>query len=153
MVITPPPALVSIPLDGVSDTLAGAERLPRQKGTYVLLMRLMKPRQLTVGRLGKHRFSRGWYAYVGSALGPGGVRARIGHHLRNSAQPRWHIDYLTQHVTPNEAWVTVHPSHWEHRLAQWLQHLSGSGVPVRGFGSSDCRCVSHLFRFNHRPAP
>jgi Uri superfamily endonuclease len=152
MVNTPPPVLLSIPLEGVSDTPAGSERLPRQKGTYVLLMRLMKPHQLTVGRLGKHRFSRGWYTYVGSAFGPGGLRARIRHHLRHSAIPRWHIDYLTRHITPNEAWVTVHRNHWEHRLAQWLQRLSGSEIAVHGFGSSDCHCLSHLFRFNDRPA-
>lgn len=147
------PDFLSIPLAGMDYTSLETERLPQQKGTYVLLMHIAKPHQLTVGRLGQHRFAQGWYAYVGSAFGPGGLRARLRHHLRRSAAPRWHIDYLTRMVVPSEVWVSVNPKRWEHSIAQWLQGLNDSGIPVPGFGCSDCRCRSHLFRFKNKPAP
>lgn len=150
--INPHPELLAIPLDDGYGTPWDSEHLPHEKGTYVLWMHMGKPRQLTVGRLGRHRFSRGWYAYVGSAFGPGGLRARVRHHLRISAAPRWHIDYLKPVVVPTEVWVTVSPKRWEHPLALWLQRINGSSIPMHGFGCSDCRCPSHLFWFNSRPA-
>jgi hypothetical protein len=36
---------------------------------------------IRVGRLGNLRLQRGYYVYIGSALGPGGVHGRLGHHI------------------------------------------------------------------------
>ena len=44
-----------------------------ETGTYVLLLHLPDNEQLTIGKLGTFDFPAGWYAYVGSAFGPGGV--------------------------------------------------------------------------------
>jgi len=66
----------------------------------VLILRLPCPATVNVGRLGRVRFPAGWYAYVGSAYGPGGLAARISRHLRPSKPSHWHLDYLL-----NEQWV------------------------------------------------
>jgi len=47
------------------------ESLPTEKGTYILILYLNEPAQFTIGKLGTFDFSAGWYAYVGSAFGPG----------------------------------------------------------------------------------
>jgi Uri superfamily endonuclease len=39
----------------------------------------------------------------------------------------------------------------EHAWAQILQHAPGAGLPIKGFGSSDCACPAHLFRFESTP--
>ncbi len=59
-------------------------------------------KRLEIGRLGSFNIIPGFYAYVGSAFGPGGLRARIRHHLESVAQPHWHIDYLLGYAEPVE---------------------------------------------------
>lgn len=66
--------------------------LPDAKGTYVLLSSVSLQKRLEVGRLGAFDLVPGCYAYVGSAFGAGGLRARLGHHLQSNAAPHWHID-------------------------------------------------------------
>jgi Uri superfamily endonuclease len=84
-----------------------AHLLPPHPGTYALLSRPTKDVLVSVGRLGTFRLGAGLFVYVGSALGAGGVRARVAHHLRDKRRARWHIDALTQQC-PAEAicWVT-----------------------------------------------
>ena len=129
----------------------GISKAPSSPGTYVLILYLAEDRFIRVGRIGTFLFKKGFYAYVGSALGPGGARSRIGHHLGRSDWPRWHIDYLTRVISPAEAWVTVDPKRWEHPFAQRLHRSPESSTPVPGFGASDCRCRSHLFHFTGKP--
>ncbi|MGH8626698.1 MAG: DUF123 domain-containing protein [Gammaproteobacteria bacterium] len=57
--------------------------------------------------MGKFTFVPGFYAYVGSACGHGGIRARVSHHLASIAQPHWHIDYLLGFATPIEVWYAL----------------------------------------------
>ena len=47
-----------------------------------------------IGRCGTLCAHPGFYVYVGGALGPGGLRARLSHHLRRAVRPHLHIDYL-----------------------------------------------------------
>ena len=61
--------------------------LSNQSGTYALLLKLPKQGQLQVGALGTFAFQAGWYVYVGSAFGPGGLAARVGRHLRGLGTP------------------------------------------------------------------
>ena len=51
-------------------------------GAYVLAVRLDSRRELPVGRLGRFNFPAGWYLYVGSAMGTGGLPARLRRHRR-----------------------------------------------------------------------
>jgi Uri superfamily endonuclease len=122
------------------------------KGIYVLILYLPHWRAIRIGRLGEFHFSNGFYAYVGSAFGPGGLAARLGHHLRRSHKPRWHIDYLRQHAGVSQIWVTGQGRELEHTWAAILPQTGNAQIPVAGFGSSDCSCTSHLFHFSSRPS-
>lgn len=121
------------------------------KGTYVLILRLTGPVSLTIGRLGQFDFPAGWYAYVGSALGAGGLGGRLKHHLAPAQRPHWHIDYLRQAATLEAVWYLASKRALEHDWASALQALPGATVPAPRFGASDCRCAAHLIRFPDRP--
>jgi Uri superfamily endonuclease len=94
----------------------------------------------------------GFYVYVGSALGTGGVRARLARHMRHAERPHWHIDYLRRHTTLEEIWFCCDRKSREHVLARRIAGMPKVLVPMLGFGSSDCDCESHLFFFEKRPA-
>ncbi|MGE5504370.1 MAG: GIY-YIG nuclease family protein, partial [Actinomycetota bacterium] len=82
----------------------------------------------------------GRYLYCGSARGPGGLRARVGRHMRKGKVVRWHVDRLTEAGRVVGAWVFEGGD--ECGLVARLAHLP---VPIPGFGSSDCKvCPSHL---------
>lgn len=118
----------------------------------MLVLRNGCRRRIRVGRLGSFSFPRGWYLYVGSAFGPGGVAARCNHHRRVSEHPRWHIDYLRAQMALREIWFCHGPVRREH---QWAAILAADPVfdePVTGFGASDCNCVTHLFYAPVKPA-
>jgi Uri superfamily endonuclease len=131
-------------------------------GTYALLLKLDEQERITIGKLGTFDFPAGYYLYVGSALGPGGLRARLARHRRGSKSPRsnsgqggkklhWHIDYLLQRAQLIEVWSIASEERLECQWSEVASRLSGAQVPVRGFGSSDCRCPAHLFHFSARP--
>lgn len=105
-----------------------------------------------VGRLGALRLQPGFYVYLGSALGPGGLRARIARHLRRAKRWHWHIDYLRAYTRPDRLWYSADASRREHRWAMAMQAMPGA-TAIDGFGASDCKCVSHLFHFEERPSP
>ncbi|HOS82370.1 MAG TPA: GIY-YIG nuclease family protein [Methanolinea sp.] len=121
------------------------------KGTYCLVLSSESCR-VHVGALGELAFPGGYYVYVGSALGPGGL-SRVTRHIRLSkrpgSRPRWHIDYLL--CSPSFSLETVYcfptGERAECRLASLL-----SGIPIPRFGCSDCRCHSHLFFYSTHPA-
>ena len=123
---------------------AGLEARP---GTYTLLLSSATDARIRVGRLGNMRLRSGFYLYVGSAFGTGGVRARVNHHLHASPRPHWHIDYLRPHATPEEVWLCHDRKRREHLWARFFSSMPGVLVPMPGFGSSDCDCDAHLFFF------
>ena len=115
--------------------------LPAAPGAYALLIELENPEAIEVGRLGAINFPAGWYAYVGSALG--GLRARVGRHLRRNKKLHWHVDYLLKVACLSEVIWTLSNERLECRIANVLQRQGFESMP--NFGSSDCRCPSHLF--------
>jgi len=128
--------------------------LPEAKGTYVLIAFVAQMKRLEIGRLGAYDIMPGYYAYVGSAFGEGGLRARIGHHLESTATPHWHIDYLLGVAEPVEVWYTRDHQKLEHRWAELLEKAPRFRVPIRRFGSSDYHRSgsSHLFFSKGRPS-
>ena len=128
--------------------------LPEDKGTYVLIASVCQMKRLEIGSLGKFDIVPGFYAYVGSAFGSGGLRARIGHHLESTAAPHWHIDYLLQLATPVEVWYSTQNRKLERHWADLLAELPGFRVPIHRFGSSDYHRSrsSHLFYSKRRPS-
>lgn len=122
-----------------------AESVPAEPGAYLLLIELAAPLALDIPRLGAATLAPGCYAYGGSAYGPGGLRARIGRHLRVDKAPRWHVDRLT--AAGRVVGLCAVPDGQECDLVRALLELSGASVPVPGFGSSDCgACPAHLIR-------
>jgi Uri superfamily endonuclease len=121
------------------------------KGTYLLIFKANKPFRCRVGKLGQFVARPGFYAYVGSAQGPGGVAARISHHLAIAARPHWHLDYVRPHLHPIEVWCSYASTSREHQWAHALTQFSSAGVPLPGFGASDCRCEAHLAYFDKLP--
>ncbi len=122
-----------------------------KKGTYILILYLKGRKRIQIGRLGTFDFPRGYYAYVGSAFGPGGSEARLKHHLKIARKRHWHIDYLRREAMPKEVWIYENGNRIEHELAGVLQHPEDTVQLVSGFGSSDCMCKKHLFYFKNRP--
>ena len=118
--------------------------LPASPGTYLLVLTAAAQARLRVGALGEMIVKPGFYLYVGSAFGPGGLRARVGRHIDGQGALRWHIDYLRRLAQPVEAWV-AEGQECEHTWAQSLASAARVGVPLARFGASDCRCPAHLF--------
>jgi len=117
-------------------------------GFYQLVVRLGRRRTIVVGRLGRFGFPAGYYVYTGSARR--GLESRIARHLRRRKRMRWHIDYLLQ--CADVVGVRRYGGgNSECALNGTAEGLPGSTVVVRGFGSSDCRCPSHLLFFSRNP--
>lgn len=127
-------------------------QLPCGGGTYVLLCEAGGQACIQIGRFGTLALMPGWYAYVGSAFGPGGLRARVGRHLRRDKPLRWHFDYLRPHVAPRAVWYLAAAERCESAWATALAQLFGAAVPLAGFGASDHPGASHLFTFPARPS-
>lgn len=127
-----------------------------QVGVYTLIIHLPTIIRLRVGTLGEHQFSRGCYAYTGSALGLGaaGLRRRVARHLKRKKHEFWHIDHL---LTRKDAVViaiiaaqTCEKAECE--INRRLRDEIAKGIPVLGFGASDCKekCGSHLLYFGEK---
>ncbi|MFH0768438.1 MAG: GIY-YIG nuclease family protein [Chloroflexota bacterium] len=109
-------------------------------GSYVLIIKLPETKQINIGSLKSVRFHRGYYAYVGSAMG--GFRARLSHHFKENKKIHWHIDYLLQKASITSIILCEAERRIECTIAQALKRQLDF---VSRFGSSDCRCGSHLF--------
>jgi len=121
-------------------------------GTYALILASSSDRLLEIGKLGQFLIRPGYYIYAGSAFGPGGLKARIAHHVRISRRPHWHIDYLRSVLPLNEVWYSYDSEQHEHRWAEAFRRLKGATLPIAGFGASDCSCKTHLLLFLTQPS-
>ena len=115
-----------------------------EKGIYTLVLSLSADQDLEIGSLGPVHFEAGYYAYTGSARGPGGL-TRVKRHLSvmegtNSVQ-RWHIDRLLPHTTLVEVVTTKTEEDLECPIARKIGEMLSF---VERFGCTDCRCPSHL---------
>jgi Uri superfamily endonuclease len=130
---------------------AVSRNLPSGPGTYVLLLWLPAACHLSIGRALESDLAPGYYLYVGSALR--GLRGRLRRYLVGPERVHWHIDYLLTAAQPAEIWFREGTERlecaWASRLAQ--SDILASAMPR--FGSSDCRCPTHLFYALGRPSP
>lgn len=110
------------------------------KGSYVLLIELPEERTIATGSLRDIHFQRDCYAYVGSAMG--GLRSRLRRHLRQNKRLHWHIDYLLEWASISDIIICETEDRIECTIAENLRRRFNS---FPGFGSSDCKCASHLF--------
>lgn len=119
--------------------------LIQQGGIYLLIIGLSKGRRIQIGRLGHLSFHRGSYGYVGSARR--GMKSRLHRHLKDEKPLHWHIDYLLQCA---EIEIILYGQSLSDKECALAHELSLPFQFVPGFGSTDCRCMSHLFFSPHR---
>lgn len=117
-------------------------------GCYQLKIRIKSELEIEIGALGKCRFEKGEYVYTGSAMK--NLEKRVARHRRKDKKTHWHIDYLLAHAQVELSEALCHPSaSREECLYNQQLLIAGAKVPVKGFGSSDCRiCPSHLVRID-----
>lgn len=120
-----------------------------KKGVYCLVVQLHRRHSLEIGRLGTFLFPAGFYVYVGSAQS--NLERRIGRHLRQEKKMRWHIDYLLRHGHVVSVHAYAGKKEMECVLSGEIGGMKGASPPVKGFGSSDCSCYSHLYFFQDDP--
>lgn len=120
-------------------------QLPGMAGAYVLLIHRKSQTEVRITSLPHSTLAHGWYVYLGSARGPGGIRSRLQRHFRQDKPVHWHIDRLT--VGANNLAAIAVDKGQECDLVRKLATNSGFTFPISRFGSSDCRlCESHLLQ-------
>ncbi len=87
--------------------------------------------------------------YAGSAKR--NLTTRLTRHLRQEKPLHWHIDSLRAVASVVEIWIWPWTEGAECRTNVLIQTLPGAGTPWTGFGSSDCRCRTHLTVFPEQP--
>ena len=88
-----------------------------------------------------------YYIYIGSAFGPGGIFSRVSRHLKRDKRVKWHIDYLTnKSIIPLFVYSVLEDrkDFGECLIAKKLIEEKISKIAVKGFGSTDSPCLSHL---------
>ncbi len=119
-----------------------ASDLPTCKGAYILWITLAESTALPP-RFGDTVLQPGHYLYLGSAHGPGGIRARCARHLKRDKTRHWHVDWLTTRAETTRAFAAPHGS--ECNLTVSLSKAFNLKAPVKGLGSSDCtHCHAHV---------
>jgi len=125
------------------------------KGSYTLVISLLKKQWIKVGGLGLSLFPAGTYLYTGSAMN--GLKSRLARHLKKRKPSHWHIDYLLKCSEAQIRKILLYPPapDQECRQNRRISALPGSKVVLKGFGSSDCRggCLDHLVYFPEKNLP
>ncbi len=117
----------------------------KDSGLYQLTMYLPESNKIKIGKLGMYDFPKGYYRYTGSAAK--GLQARVSRHLSKNKKKHWHIDYLLEYARVVDARLLYNPNISECELN--INDINeDTFVIVKGFGSSDCRCDSHLIYLN-----
>ncbi|MCP4176176.1 MAG: GIY-YIG nuclease family protein [bacterium] len=125
--------------------------IEHKPGTYAILLKNKLSKNIRVGKLGIYIFKPGYYVYLGSALGPGGLHGRLNRHIRRDKKKHWHIDYIRSRMKLLEVWYAVQEENSECLWASKLKLLSKNSKDIINFGSSDCKCKSHLIFFPELP--
>jgi Uri superfamily endonuclease len=115
-------------------------------GSYVLILENEEACDIKVGNLGVLKFERGFYAYIGSMFGPGGLEARIRRYFVGGRK-HWHIDYILDHMEIVKVFVSPDKD--------YESIIANIGVKrfnyVKRFGCSDKKNdISHLLYFRER---
>ena len=117
------------------------------RGTYAIIMELISDKIISVGKLGKINFKKGYYLYVGS--GQNSLETRVARHLRKRKKKFWHIDYLLSQweARIKEVWI-AEDRRIECLAARKILEEINTPLVAKKFGSRDCGCQAHLFYLN-----
>ncbi len=117
-------------------------------GCYQLIIRLHRRTRIKVGMLGVIEFRPGYYIYTGRAKK--NLAQRVTRHRQKEKKLRWHVDYLL--VKGDVIDVLIYPGRLDEcGLNAGLYKELRKPEWVAGFGSSDCRCRSHLIYSESKP--
>jgi len=114
------------------------------KGIYLLFFKIKGNTTARIGKLGKVLLRRGSYVYVGSAQN--GIRQRVLRHLGKNKKKHWHIDYLLANKNVKIESVFYRETRKKSDECKTAEKFMKNSRIIKGFGCSDCRCRSHLFR-------
>lgn len=115
------------------------------KGCYCLIINLEKNSEIEIGKkLGKTKFKKGHYVYIGSAMNS--LESRLNRHLSDDKKLHWHIDYLLKKSEITDI-IFNENKKVECDLSQYM---STKTTGVEDFGCSDCDCESHLYYFKNK---
>ncbi len=120
------------------------------KGTYCLLINLGRNSAIKIGALGKTFFPKGNYVYVGSAMNS--LEKRIQRHFRKKKKKHWHIDFLLSSKNAKLEKAFFKESNKKEECLT-AKKIAEAGIPVKGFGCSDCKCKSHFFKVKNFSKP
>ena len=124
------------------------KREARDRGSYLLILKLNRKRNLEYGRKENRRtFPAGYYVYVGSAMK--NLTRRLERHRRLRKNKFWHIDYLREETEFVAALPIRSSEYLECLLAEQLRSIADWDIP--GFGASDCTCPGHLSGMKEDP--
>ena len=133
----------------IVNTFFKYSRFTLMSGIYHLLIQLLQPQEIIVGKLGLFRFPAGYYVYTGSALN--GLEARVARHRRKEKRLHWHIDYLLQYAKIIDVVYHITTERLECEYNRQIMNLPDAQIIVPRFGASDCKCDAHLVYFLSRP--
>jgi Uri superfamily endonuclease len=115
------------------------------KGVYLLVIFIAQNVTLKIGALSNIFFKKGFYIYVGSAQK--NLKKRISRHFNKNKRRFWHIDYLLQNECVEPVMVYYKKSQ-KSEECKTAEKLIEASKPIKYFGCSDCKCISHLFRLS-----
>ncbi len=115
-----------------------------------MVLFLDKATTIRVGALGRFRFPRGYYLYVGSAMN--GLDARLRRHLAREKRLFWHIDYVLKYARIIDIWTDRGRRRLECAWAARVLALDNARVIAERLGASDCNCRTHLIHLSGRSA-
>ncbi|RAP43723.1 DUF123 domain-containing protein [uncultured Methanosphaera sp.] len=117
------------------------------KGNYCLIIEVKKDINIKIGAKGYINFNKGYYVYVGSALGT--LSKRIERHLSDDKKKHWHVDYLL--LNKNTKIKQVIYTYCTIKIeCDISHHINKDSLDnIESFGCSDCDCESHLYYFNN----
>ncbi|MCM8771540.1 MAG: DNA/RNA nuclease SfsA [Candidatus Omnitrophica bacterium] len=123
------------------------EKEGKDKGNYLILGKLNNDIYLKIGYLENLFFKKGYYIYVGSAMNS--LTARIKRHLKINKIKKWHIDYFIPYLNDLKSISIRSSENLECLVSNELEKIS-NGI-IKNFGSTDCKCKSHLYFFENNP--
>ncbi len=93
-------------------------------------------------------FKKGNYIYIGSAKGC--LEARLRRHLKKEKRIFWHIDYLLENKKAKILQIWTIDKKMECQTAEVFCQDPTTEIIKKGFGSSDCKCETHLFYIKNK---
>jgi sugar fermentation stimulation protein A len=123
------------------------ELVEQNRGCYLIILEIRQDCRVEVGALGGVIFKKGWYVYAGSAMK--NLTQRLARHGRKRKNFHWHIDYLLAYAEKVKSYPVYSYRNLECIMAEGIGKIADDSV--RGFGSSDCACGSHLHFFQENP--